>query len=487
MTNEKTTNREHDRGHGRSRGGGQSRKRMRLPINGQPLAWRLTFAFLVVALGAIFTMSAVSLVTSRNQLTTLVLRQHNADARAVANAVADAYTRTGDWSKADLASAGAIAARSQATLLVLDVNNNPVAAPTDELANLMASIHGIDVIDVPRGHEHTLPVLVNGQEVGTVQLRFPIGSLPGPEAQLFDAIKRNLGITTLLVSLGAILAAVVVSRKLAHPIKSLTAASQKLAEGDLSTRSSLSSAPGELAILGDTLNEMAEHLETEDALRKRMLADIAHELRTPLAILQAQTESIVDGIVSPDHQAFVSLHEEVVRLSRLVGDLESLSEAMAASLHLQFEPIDLAALVRRHAQMLLAKLPENVASVEQDLQPAVMRGAEDRVSQIVTNLLHNAVQYCMPGGSIWLSTSCDTEQTMLIVRNNSIKPYSDIDQLFERSHRGDNTHDIAGSGIGLAVTHELVKAHNGSISAGWANNVFSITVTFPPVGSGILL
>ena len=151
-------------------------------------------------------------------------------------------------------------------------------------------------------------------------------------------------------------------------------------------------APGELGDLSRTFNHMADTLELEDQLRRVLVADIAHELRTPLAILQATTEAMADGITEPTAATLSSLHDETLRLGRIVEDLEVLASAEAAGLALELKPVDLAIVADEAAEALNAQLEGAGLSLTRDLQPAVVRGDKNRLHQVAHQPPHQRHQ-----------------------------------------------------------------------------------------------
>jgi signal transduction histidine kinase len=447
-----------------------------------PLGVRLTLAFLSVAIAAIAVFGALMVVASRSEVSGLSNQRRHDDLAATAAAAADSYARAGGWTGADLFAVATVAARGQATLTVLDANGAVIAAPTDELATMMARMHGLAAVDAPRAEPVSEAVVVDGRNVGAVMLRFPIETMDA-ERHVRDALSRA-ALTGTLIAVGvALIVAVYVSARVTRPITALTSAAGDLAAGRRDTRVDLTNAPGELRTLGGAFNDMADHLDREDLLRRNLLADVAHELRTPLTILQGNTEAILDGIDEPTTAAIGSLHDEVVRLRRLVADLETLAAAEAAGLRLQTGPVDLADVARSTVDLLAPLAEERNITIDLVGERARTDGDPDRLQQIVVNLLANAVKFTPPGGRITITTSNDDAQAHIKIADTGPGFADDeIPHLFERFWRGRSTTQTAGSGIGLAVVAELVAAHDGTIQA--ANRFgggAEFTVTLPRI------
>lgn len=450
----------------------------RRPVLG-PLGVRLAGAFLTVAFAAIAVFAALTMLSARHEVSGLTDRQREDDLSATAIAAGDAYRRAGSWADADLAGAAAVAARSQATLTVVDANGDVVAAPTDALASMMIQMHGLAAVDTPRGDPVSAAVVVDGRAVGAVMLRFPTQAMES-ERHVRDALARTAILGVLIAAVVALVVALYVSVRVTRPITALTTAAGDLAAGRRDTRVD-TNGPGELRTLAEAFNGMADHLDREDRLRRNLVADVAHELRTPLAILQGSTEALLDGVDQPTPDVMGSLNDEVSRLRRLVGDLETLAAAEATSLRPRTDPVDLADVVASAADLLRPLADDRGTSMTVDAAPAVVIGDADRLHQIAVNLVANAVKFTPAGGAITISTrTSGTAATLEVVDNGPGIPEDDLPHVFERFWRGANGHRTSGSGIGLAVVAELVAVHHGTVTAG---NVPAggarLTVTLP--------
>lgn len=428
-----------------------------------PLGIRLAAAFVVVAVAGLFVLAALTIVGARSGVSELVADVHHEDATAAAAAAAVAFEEADGWSDADLSNVVAIAARGQATLSIRGEDGRLVSASSDELAEMMLRMHGVQLTDVPRSDPVTAPVTVDGVEVGLIELRFPESHLPGPERQVRDVLLRNIFLGVLLAALVAIAVSVFVARRVTRPIAALTDAVQGVGARQPGVRVEVPDAPGELRTLASTFNDMAAAIEHEDHLRRRLVADVAHELRTPLTILRGTTESLVDGVADPDDSTLASLHEEVLRLSHLVDDLHTLASADAAVLHVRRRATDLASIVAAVADLAAGAADAAEISIATELGPAVATTDPERVTQIVSTLIGNALVYTPSGGTITLRTYSEAGQATIWVSDTGpgIDP-DDLPHVFERFYRGRNAQGV-GTGTGLAVAHELVGALDGSI------------------------
>src|SRR3990170_7837710 len=210
-------------------------------------------------------------------------------------------------------------------------------------------------------------------------------------------------------------------------------------------------------------NSMADTIEEEDRLRRAFAADVAHELRTPLTILRTQIEGIQDGVIEPTSPALASLHEETLRLSRLVADLETLASADAAGFTLVRQPIELLPLLSGAAQDLAGPCEAAGVSLRTHLADVRLQADATRIRQVVANLLSNALKFTPSGGEVDLTLQAEVGRAMIRVSDTGPGiPPDEIAHVFDRFFRGRGVR-AGGSGIGLTVARELVRAHGGDI------------------------
>ena len=269
-----------------------------------------------------------------------------------------------------------------------------------------------------------------------------------------------------LAALAAVVASVLVAAHVVRPVNELTAAARSLTEGKWDVRVGHTNAPQEVNELGEAFNSLATSLEREDALRRALTADIAHELRTPLAVLQVSIESLLDGLVPADAKTFQSLREEAIHLSQVIEDLEQLAEAEAAVLHLERRPVRLDTLVGDALGEFAAVAEASGRRLTSESSPVIVVADEHRLHQVMSNLLANAVKFTSSGDTIHVRVRLREEHEAEIVVEDSglgIAP-GDLPHIFDRFWRSPDAAEITGSGIGLAIVKELVEAHHGTVA-----------------------
>jgi signal transduction histidine kinase len=289
-----------------------------------------------------------------------------------------------------------------------------------------------------------------------------------PFLRLSTSINRSLLLGGSLAIAIALLLTFVLSRRMTSPIGVLAKAARRLGRGDMSQRVQLQG-EGEVAALAQAFNSMAADLEHAEQLRRNLVADVAHELRTPLSNIQGYLEAIRDRVIKPDAATIRSLNEEAALLSRLVNELQELSLAEAGELKLVYQEEDIAKLVKQAVTPWQPKVAAKEISLSLDLPDNLPLVSIDwqRVNQVLHNLLENAVAYTHKGGTINVTaiTQGDWVEVSVSDTGEGI-PAEDLPNIFERFYRVDKSRArvTGGSGLGLTIAKRLVEAHGGTIT-----------------------
>jgi two-component system OmpR family sensor kinase/two-component system sensor histidine kinase BaeS len=320
------------------------------------------------------------------------------------------------------------------------------------------------------------PIVIDGQEVGVLLVE---GSMMGhgdiDDGRLLVGVTRSVLIAGLMAGGVALLLAGLIVRQITRPLASLTRASGRIAAGDLQVRVPVQSRD-ELGELATTFNRMAEILETQERLRRNMMADIAHELRTPLAAIQGTVEALQDGIFPLIPENLASIHEEATLLNRLIEDLRTLAHAEAGELSIEMESLDLAELARNEIASFQPQALALGICLTLEASPELPQVVADsqRLAQVMANLLNNALRHTPAGGAvrIEIKEADDGVQLAVIDTGEGIAP-DDFPRVFDRFYRADRSRSRAsgGSGLGLAIARQLMEAQGGRI---WAES--------PPAG-----
>jgi two-component system sensor histidine kinase BaeS len=275
-----------------------------------------------------------------------------------------------------------------------------------------------------------------------------------------------IGMVTLCA---AILVSFFLSRHLLRPIKQLTGGTQALSQRKFETRITIHSRD-ELGQLASDFNAMAQALENYEQLRRQWLSDISHELRTPLSILRAEIEAMQDGVRPITGEALASLHSEVLHLSKIVHDLHELSSAESAMLAIRREPVDPIQVLKATLKSFETRFKERDLRIEEGLEApeTILAGDEDRLRQLFSNILENALRYADSPGTlkVWHHRS-ERELTLNFMDSGPGVPAKSLDRLFDRLYRVDEARnrEHGGSGLGLAICKSIVEALGGRIKA----------------------
>ena len=436
-----------------------------------------TRLFLVVA--ALLAASIlVSAILSR-QLTLVEVREFvttHTDARdsgAILERAADIAAAGGPWISSTLASieeetgrrvvvfdgGGRIIAATSPELAAARVKqlSDGVFAGTVKLANADAeiSVRGAPTRRVRTADGKDLRVmLLPAMDDGPRRLvARPPGAIPG---WVWTTA------ATLIVAVPLVFA---VSRRILGPVTALTAAARRMRQGDLSV-SVEARGDDELAELARAFNAMAARLAETERLRKQMVSDVAHELRSPVTNLRCTLEAIQDGLASADRGSIDNLHEETIFLQRLIADLEDLASADAGQLAMRRERVDLVPVLRR----VVGSMAAGGARIElkESGGPCEVEGDPDRLEQVFRNLLTNARTHTPADGRIEVRAARDGAAIEVVVADSGAGIHADhLPHVFDRFYRADRSRSRAtgGAGLGLAIARQLVTAHGGTIAA----------------------
>lgn len=328
---------------------------------------------------------------------------------------------------------------------------------------------------------HMMGNAQNGMGMGMSGMH---GSMHGPaESTYISAVHQSL----LWVGLGMIGVSVIVSyfvvREIMRPLSTLTGAVQNIRTGNYGQTVSVER-HDEVGVLTESFNKMSEELARNDKMRRQLFANIAHELRTPLAILQGNLEGMIDDIIPTDKKILLSMADETVRMGRLIQDLRDLSLAEIDELTLHKEPADINTMLERAVSMLQPLCEEKSLTVRQNLSrdlPSLVIDV-DRINQVIYNLLNNDIRYIDKGCTITVSTmkvaveGKTYAQVQVADTGKGIAP-EDLNHIFQYFYRSEQSRNrkSGGSGIGLALAQQFIRSHGGNI---WADSTVGKGTTF---------
>ena len=292
---------------------------------------------------------------------------------------------------------------------------------------------------------------------------------------LFDDLRMAINQAVLVAGGVAILSTVAISwwmsRRITHRLRAVADASQDIAGGHYDRRLMVSG-DDEISELAHNFNRMAQALADTENTRRQLMADISHELKTPLASIKGYMEGLEDGVIAPTPETFHLIYREAERLQRLVRDLQEISKAEAGLPDIHPVACDPAVLVNTAVERLQPQFSGKEVALHRQIPPLLpaVCADPDRAGQVLLNLLGNALQYTSPGGSVSISLTREADAVRFSVRDTGIGlEADDLAQVFQRFYRVDpsRARSSGGSGIGLTIARSLVEAQRGRI---WAES-----------------
>jgi len=425
----------------------------------------ILLAFSILFVGAVAIAINYEL---NNRFESYVRSNFKTRAGQLVEAVASAYVKAGSFKKInvqkiDLGNAMGV------EIEVTDLKGRKVLTVSKHMMGVSSSaipmMHNMQHATGVEPAKISLPLVVEGRKVANVKITSMMEGGGLWRQQDIDFQKR-LNNSILIVGLILTALAAITSFGLAkiftRPVSALSLAASKISQGDLSARADASSSD-ELGSLADLFNQMAQSLEQEQKERQNMLSDISHELRTPLAVIRSNLEALQDGLLSPTKQNLQSVHDEVLRLSNLINDLQTLALTDSASLTLSKTRINVFEVITQSLKKMDVFLKTKQIKIDFKSAHKVEIAADaEKLKQVIFNLLFNAYKFLKEEGKIDISVAAEKESVQIKIKDNGagIKA-SELPHIFERFYSSDKS---SGSGIGLAVVKKLVDAHGGTIN-----------------------
>jgi len=352
--------------------------------------------------------------------------------------------------------------------------NNHVALITTDLQVIKSEIDGFPVGKTLQNRELANSLVLNdtsGNVIGYLVVENPSNVTINDISPFISRLRKIIVVSGIAAALAAIILAILISNQLLKPVKALTAASGKLSAGDLSTRVMVKG-KDELADLGRTFNQMAANLEAAEERKKALTADIAHELRTPLAVQRAQIEAMMDGILPLDQENLKIVVEQENLLTRMVEDLRLLAMADAGELKLEMQEIQVDILVSRVVGQYRGQANKEGTTIDLTMMGGTkgktITADPDRLTQILNNLIANGLRYGRKGGQIEVKVKAVDHGMQFSVRDDGQGiPDSALPHLFERFYRHEKarSRESGGTGLGLAISKKLAVIMGGDLTA----------------------
>jgi signal transduction histidine kinase len=438
-----------------------------------PFAIKLGLSFAIVILVSVALVYFFTATGITTRFATFSEQNKQQIARQVCSLLGEYRARTGNWIGVNQLLS------SQQTILVggkLIVRRTFLIPGSFSLANEQGTVFisteqgQVGITLSPTQMDEGIPIEANNARVGTLLLDNVGTSLAPAEEEFLASAKRSALLGGAIAFGLALLLSVLLISEVLSPLRVLTRATEQIARGDLTQRVKLK-ARDEFGQLGDSFNRMIKNLRHSEEIRRSMTADIAHELRTPVTIIQGNLEAILDEIYEPTTDTIAPIYEETLRLGQLIDDLRDISLAEAKELQLNIEPIQVVASIKQLVETISASLDQG-PQIRVEANSTIPQVPVDlkRFQQVLVNLLTNALRFTPQQGTIHIQVLRKDQEVEVRVADSGpgISP-EEIPHLFERFYRGDQARSRGqgGSGLGLAISKQLIEAHGGRI---WAEN-----------------
>lgn len=347
-------------------------------------------------------------------------------------------------------------AMSNADLLLLDTNGIVIA---DTSGTRIGMNGGNDLTGKAEN------IIINGEKKGTLILY--THELQNLEKGFVRSSNTAIVISSIIAAIVALLLSIFITKKITIPLKTLVQGTKQIANGEKLEEITIPS-KDEFHELGAAFNEMVSRIEKNEEIRQTLVADVAHELRTPLSILQGKLESIQEGAIQPSEEVILELTDEVYRLKRLVSDLQQLSLAEAGTLPLNIQQVDIKQLITRvcHNLQWLADEKE-ISLVYEKIPECWLEIDEDRITQVVVNIIGNALRHTPKDGLVEIFGKVVDGNLALSISDNGPGISSEaLPFIFDRFYKKDpsRSRNESGTGLGLSIAKGFVEAHGGTLT-----------------------
>ncbi|SHH64810.1 sensor histidine kinase [Clostridium grantii] len=345
---------------------------------------------------------------------------------------------------------------------------------------------GVQGMNMGEYIEQNYDIIINSEKIAELNIGY-IGTYNLTEQDLIFKSAMNVSflISGVIVLGVALIFSFLISKKISKPITSITNTANEMKNGNYTIRTEFSTKTKEFYDLSNSINYLADNLYKQEALRKRLTSDLVHEIKTPLTILNNHIEAFTDGIWEVDNEKLFSCQEEVLRLSKMVDNLNNIYMLEESKLNLNKEQFDITEFIKKIIgtfKPIYIKKNIELKYIGQDGILVFMD--EDKIKQIIYNLLSNAYRYTDNNGEVIVSLEKQKENIVLRVKDNGIGiSEEDLRNIFERFYRADASRDreTGGAGIGLTIVKTLIEAHKGSISVKSELNVGSEFIVKMPI------
>lgn len=437
---------------------------------------RLSLSYITIAMVCVLLISIIANLSLESQFRVYVKNNQEKRSENIVSLVSQQYHEVKGWNREVIQDIGINALENGMIIGVIDAEGKIVWDATQYNNGMCEQMLIHMNLNMSSRYPNwkgkfttvTYPVKSGTEEIGSVEIGY-YGPFYFTDADLtfintLNTVFVAVGFLSLILALAF---GYIMARRISTPISRVINTAEMISQGRYDDRSNEKTNIKEIAQLTGTINNLAGTLEKQEKLRKRLTADVAHELRTPLATLQSHIEAMLDGIWEADEKRLKSLHDDITRLGRMVGDLEKLTRFENESMVLDKSEFDISELTRSILVNFEKECADKSIEVSIDDKAAKVFADKDKISQVIINIIYNAVKYTGEGGHIHLTVGDDEDNAVISISDTgSGISTEDLPYIFERFYRADTSRSrlTGGSGIGLTIAKTIIDAHKGWIN-----------------------
>lgn len=437
---------------------------------------RLSLSYIVIAMICVLLISIIANISVESLFRTYVKNNQENRNQNIVSLISQQYHEGGGWNTEVIQDIGINALENGMIISVTDTDGSMIWDAIQYNTGMCQQMMTHMSLNMSSRYPNwkgkftsaAYPVMNGTGEVGSIEIGY-YGPFYFNEIDLafINAVNTASAVVGIVSLILALVFGYMMAKSISTPISRVINTAEMISKGYYDDRSNEISNIKEISQLNGAINNLAETLEKQEKLRKRLTADVAHELRTPLATLQGHIEAMIDGIWEPDSKRLKSVHEEITRLGRMVGDMEKLTRFESEDMTLNKSEFDLMQLIRSILANFEKDYTDKRIQVTLDGESVDIFADRDKISQVIINLMSNAVKFTYEGGSIRLTVGTDPDNAVISIDDSGMgiapehQPF-----IFERFYRADASRSrlTGGSGIGLTIAKAIVEAHKGTIS-----------------------
>lgn len=439
---------------------------------------KLGIGFFLTIIISILITSLVSNAMINKQFNQYLSAEHKARVNKVIELVEDLYLEQGEEKSIKDEEITRYAVLENFYIEVRDNENNLIftsgknhlmgnSMMNSMMRDMMEKYHNIRLGEYI---EEKYPLNINNMNKGTIIIGYFGNWNISQEAMGFKmTFNQSLIISGIIALVLGLIISLIISRGLTIPLVKISKVADEMTKGNLGVRTDVKTNTMEIDMLLKSINYLAETLQQQEMLRKRLSSDMAHEIRTPLTTLKTHIEAIMDGIWEPTRERLESLYEELERITKLTNSLQDLAKIEQANLVVNKTKFDVSSEVKKILNTFEPMYGNKNIKIDESIMPGILGNLDrDKFKQIMYNLLSNAYKYSKEGGTVSVRLSQEKSWIRIEVEDNGIGiSEKDLSYIFERFYRGDisRSRETGGVGIGLTITKTLVEIHGGKIEA----------------------